>query len=52
MKWNFQSGSVLKLSRGIYGIKIASRVWNQTFNASVKNVGLKWLQSDECAYDF
>jgi len=41
---------VMKLFKSIYGMKQASRVWNQTFNKVVENWGFKRLPCEWCVY--
>jgi len=41
---------VMKLFKSIYGMKQASRVWNQTFNKAVENWGFKRLPCEWCIY--
>ena len=41
---------VMKLMKSIYGMKQASRVWNQTFDKAVKDWGFKRLPSEWCIY--
>jgi len=41
---------VMKLFKSIYGMKQASRVWNQTFNKAVESWGFKWLPCEWCIY--
>jgi len=40
----------MKLMKSIYGMKQASRVWNQTFDKAVKGWGFKRLSSEWCIY--
>jgi hypothetical protein len=41
---------VMKLMRSIYGMKQASRIWNQTFHATVTNLGFKHIDGKHCVY--
>lgn len=47
----FRNGNgVLKLNRAIYGLKQASRVWNESFNDFMVGIGFKRCASDRCLY--
>jgi Reverse transcriptase (RNA-dependent DNA polymerase) len=41
---------VMKLSKSIYGMKQVSRVWNQTFDKTVKQMGFEWMTCEWCVY--
>jgi transposase InsO family protein len=41
---------VCKLNKSLYGLKQASKCWNDTFDAHMKSVGFKQNKSDECLY--
>ena len=41
---------VMRLMKSIYGMKQASRVWNQTFDKAVKEMGFERLQCEWCVY--
>ncbi|SGY60597.1 BQ5605_C007g04454 [Microbotryum silenes-dioicae] len=43
-------GKCLRLHRSIYGLKQAGRVWNDTINATLANLGYGRLACDECIY--
>lgn len=45
-----QSGRYCKLIKSIYGLKQASRVWNETLNATLTNFGLIRSEVDQCIY--
>lgn len=40
------SGTCLKLEKGIYGLKQAGRIWNTRFVNALKNIGFTQLRSD------
>jgi hypothetical protein len=44
------SGRVCKLSKAIYGLKQASRVWNEEINKTLINSGYTRLAADPCVY--
>ena len=48
----FDNGSrrVCKLVRSVYGLRQAGNVWNQEFNAAMKEIGFIQLKSDPCCY--
>ena len=41
---------VMKLMKSIYGMKQASRIWNQTFHKTITLLGFKQLPCDWCIY--
>jgi Reverse transcriptase (RNA-dependent DNA polymerase) len=41
---------VMRLKKSIYGMKQASRVWNQTFDRTVKDLGFRQMLSEWCVY--
>ena len=41
---------VMKLMKSLYGMKQASRVWNQTFDKVVKKLGFERLACEWCVY--
>lgn len=41
---------VCRLKKSLYGLKQASRCWNQRFNDSLKRLGFQQCQADRCAY--
>ncbi|SDA00183.1 BZ3501_MvSof-1269-A2-R1_Chr2-2g04470 [Microbotryum saponariae] len=43
-------GKCLRLHRSIYGLEQAGRVWNDTINATLANLGYRRLACDECIY--
>lgn len=47
----FTKGSkVCKLKKSIYGLKQASRMWNEKFNKFILRIGFKRSASDSCLY--
>jgi hypothetical protein len=49
-KENMKNGDCLLLKKSIYGLKQASRVWNQTFNEFAVSIGFKISEYDSCAF--
>lgn len=45
-----KSISVCKLNRSLYGLKQASRMWNERFNEFTVKLGFKRCLSDQCLY--
>lgn len=43
-------GTVLKLHKGLYGLKQSPRVWNHTINAFLLRIGFVRLVADPCVY--
>lgn len=43
-------GKVLRLNRAIYGLKQAGRVWNQSLDSKLKQIGWTPAMADECLY--
>ena len=41
---------VMQLSKSIYGMKQASRIWNQTFHRTVKRWGFSCMANEWCVY--
>jgi Reverse transcriptase (RNA-dependent DNA polymerase) len=41
---------VMKLVKSIYGMKQASRVWNQPFDKTVRGMGFEQMESEWCVY--
>lgn len=41
---------VLKLNKAIYGLKRASRMWNESFNNFMRRIGFGRCASDRCLY--
>ena len=41
---------VMQLSKSIYGMKQASRIWNQTFHTTVKSWGFERMKNEWCVY--
>jgi len=41
---------VIHLKKSIYGMKQVSRVWNQTFNKAMKDLGFERMQGEWCVY--
>ena len=44
------SGHVCKLVQSIYGLQQAGNVWNQEFNAAMKEIEFIQLKADPCCY--
>lgn len=44
------SGRVCKLKKSIYGLKQSGRVWNDTLNNELVNMGLQRSEVDQCLY--
>ncbi|TPX30010.1 DNA-directed DNA polymerase [Synchytrium microbalum] len=42
--------AVLRLRRGIYGLKQSPRLWNQTYSAALVKLGYKQLRTDPCVW--
>lgn len=45
-----KGNKVCKLIKAIYGLKQASRMWNQKFNEFMMRIGFKRCVSDQCLY--
>lgn len=43
-------GRVCKLSKSLYGLKQAGRVWNKLLNSTLLQLGFRRLKSDSCVY--
>lgn len=43
-------GKVYKLNKSLYGLKQAARVWNETFNKELVNIGFQQNETDKCLY--
>jgi transposase InsO family protein len=41
---------VMQLSKSIYGMRQASRIWNQTFHKTVKQWGFQRMKNEWCVY--
>lgn len=48
--YNDESGKVCRLNRSLYGLKQASRCWNETFGAFLKRLGFEMSEADPCLY--
>ena len=46
------TGKIVRLRRSIYGLKQASRVWNELLDAELKKIGYTWIHADFCIYIF
>ena len=46
----FADGVVLKLRRGLYGLKQSPRLWNNTLDKWLREYGLAQTESDSCVY--
>ena len=44
------TGKVLHLKKSLYGLKQASRLWNQKINRALNKYGLKQSKIDPCVY--
>lgn len=44
------AGKVLKLLKGLYGLKQSPRVWNNRFKEELEQMGFSSLASDSCVY--
>lgn len=44
------SGKVVRLLRSIYGLKQASRVWNQLLDTELEKLGFRRIHADFCIY--
>lgn len=44
------SGKLVRLLRSIYGLKQASRVWNQLLDAELEKLGFRRIHADYCIY--
>lgn len=45
-----KSGKVCRLNRSLYGLKQASRCWNQKFTSFLKNFGFETSKADSCVF--
>ena len=41
---------VLRLLKGLYGLKQSARIWNQRFESTVTKMGFKAISSDKCVF--
>ena len=41
---------VLRLRKGLYGLKQSARIWNQRFAGEVKKMGFKPISADKCIF--
>jgi len=46
------SGKIVQLLHSIYGLKQASRVWNELLDAALKEIGYTHIHADFCIYVF
>lgn len=44
------SGKLVKLLRSIYGLKQASRIWNELLDAELRKLGFRRIHADYCIY--
>lgn len=47
---NIEDGKVLKLKKGLYGLKQSPRLWNETLDTFLKRKGFTQCKSDPCIY--
>lgn len=47
---NIEDGKVLKLKKGLYGLKQSPRLWNETLDIFLKKKGFTQCKSDPCIY--
>ena len=45
-----KGSKVCKLNKSLYGLKQASRMWNEKFNIFITRIGFKRCASDYCLY--
>lgn len=45
-----QDQRVCRLNRSLYGLKQASRIWNEKLDQSLKDIGLERSKVDPCIY--
>ena len=50
LKEELDEGEVLKLNKGLYGLKQASRLWNETLVSFFHNLGFKQLDAENCIF--
>lgn len=43
-------GEVLRLSKGLYGLKQASKLWNEKWRSVMASMGFICLRADECVF--
>lgn len=46
------TSKVCRLNKSLYGLKQASRVWNQKLDAALREFGLTRSKTDSCIYYF
>ena len=48
--FDIPEGHVLKLHRTLYGLKQSSRKWNDEIDGTLKKLGFRPSDADDCAY--
>lgn len=46
----YEKGKVLKLNKGLYGLRISPKCWNKKFNQFIVKIGLQRSNNDFCVY--